>query len=153
MLNLRFKEIAVWTRGVLQGADPDVCGISTDSRTIKPGEVFVALIGETHDGHDHVAAAAERGAAGAIVSRRVDADVPQVVVVDTLHALGDLASAVRAQRDVTVVGITGSNGKTSVKALTARILARHGATHSNAASFNNEIGLPLTLLAMPRDTR
>ncbi len=153
MLNLRFKEIAVWTRGVLQGADPDVCGISTDSRTIKPGEVFVALIGETHDGHDHVAAAAERGAAGAIVSRRVDADIPQVVVADTLHALGDLASAVRAQRDVTVVGITGSNGKTSVKALTARILARHGATHSNAASFNNEIGLPLTLLAMPRDTR
>jgi UDP-N-acetylmuramoyl-tripeptide--D-alanyl-D-alanine ligase len=153
VLNLRLKEIAVWTRGVLQGADADVCGVSTDSRTIKPGEVFVALIGETHDGHDHVAAAAERGASGAIVSRRVDAGIPQVVVADTLHALGDLASAVRAQRDVTVIGITGSNGKTSVKTLAARILARHGATHSNTGSFNNEIGLPLTLLAMPRDTR
>jgi UDP-N-acetylmuramoyl-tripeptide--D-alanyl-D-alanine ligase len=153
VLNLRLKEIAVWTRGVLQGADADVCGVSTDSRTIKPGEVFVALIGETHDGHDHVAAAAERGASGAIVSRRVDAGIPQVVVADTLHALGDLASAVRAQRDVTVLGITGSNGKTSVKTLAARILARHGATHSNTGSFNNEIGLPLTLLAMPRDTR
>jgi UDP-N-acetylmuramoyl-tripeptide--D-alanyl-D-alanine ligase len=153
MLNLRLKEIAVWVRGVLQGADADVCGVSTDSRTIRSGEVFVALRGETHDGHDHVAAAAERGASGAIVSRRVGADLPQVVVADTLHALGDLASAVRAQRDVTVVGITGSIGKTSVKALAARILARHGPTHSNAGSFNNEIGLPLTLLAMPRDTR
>jgi UDP-N-acetylmuramoyl-tripeptide--D-alanyl-D-alanine ligase len=153
MLNLRLKEVAVWTRGVLQGVDADVCGVSTDSRTIKAGELFVALIGETHDGHDHIAAAADRGAAGAIVSRRADADIPQVVVADTLHALGDLASAVRAQRDVTVIGITGSNGKTSVKTLTARILARHGATHSNAGSFNNEIGLPLTLLAMPRDTR
>ena len=153
MLNLRLKEAAVWTRGVLQGVDADVCGVSTDSRTIKAGELFVALIGETHDGHDHVAAAADRGAAGAIVSRRVDVDIPQVVVADTLHALGDLASAVRAQRDVTVLGITGSNGKTSVKALAAGILARHGATHSNAGSFNNEIGLPLTLLGMPRDTR
>jgi UDP-N-acetylmuramoyl-tripeptide--D-alanyl-D-alanine ligase len=153
MLSLRLKEIAVWTRGVLQGADAGVCGVSTDSRTIEAGELFVALVGETHDGHDHVAGAVARGAAGAVVSRRVDADVPQIVVADTLHALGDLASAVRAQRDVTVIGITGSNGKTSVKALTAGILARHGKTHSNSGSFNNEIGLPLTLLAMPEDTR
>lgn len=153
MLSLRLKEIAVWTRGVLQGADADVCGVSTDSRTIKPGEVFVALIGETHDGHDHLNDAAARGAAGAVVSRRADSGIPQIVVADTLHALGDLASAVRAQRDVSVIGITGSNGKTSVKALAARILARHGKTHSNSGSFNNEIGLPLTLLAMPEDTR
>lgn len=153
MLSLRLKEIAVWTRGVLQGADAGTCGVSTDSRTVKAGELFVALVGETHDGHDHVADAAARGAAGAIVSRRVDSDIPQIVVADTLHALGDLASAVRARRDVTVIGITGSNGKTSVKALAARILARHGKTHSNSGSFNNEIGLPLTLLAMPEDAR
>ncbi|MES2405342.1 MAG: UDP-N-acetylmuramoyl-tripeptide--D-alanyl-D-alanine ligase [Pseudomonadota bacterium] len=153
MLSLRLKEIAVWTRGVLQGEDAGACGVSTDSRTIKAGELFVALVGETHDGHDHVKDAAARGAAGAIVSRRVDSNIPQIVVADTLHALGDLASAVRAQRDVTVIGITGSNGKTSVKALTARILSRHGKTHSNSGSFNNEIGLPLTLLAMPEDTR
>jgi UDP-N-acetylmuramoyl-tripeptide--D-alanyl-D-alanine ligase len=153
VLNLRLKEIAVWTRGVLQGADAGTCGVSTDSRTVKAGELFVALVGATHDGHDHVADAAARGAAGAIVSRRVDSDIPQIVVADTLHALGDLASAVRARRDVTVIGITGSNGKTSVKALAARILARHGKTHSSSGSFNNEIGLPLTLLAMPEDAR
>jgi UDP-N-acetylmuramoyl-tripeptide--D-alanyl-D-alanine ligase len=153
MLNLRLKEIAVWTRGVLQGADADVRGVSTDSRTLRPGELFVALVGETYDGHDHVAAAAARGAAGAVVSRRVPADLPQIAVADTLHALGDLASAVRTQRDVVVLGITGSNGKTSVKTLAARILALHGKTHATSGSFNNEIGLPLTLLAMPEDTR
>jgi UDP-N-acetylmuramoyl-tripeptide--D-alanyl-D-alanine ligase len=153
MLNLRLKEIAVWTHGNLQGTDAQVCGVSTDSRTLEKGQLFVALAGERHDGHDHVAAAAARGAAGAIVARRVDVDLPQIVVADTLHALGDLASAVRAQRDVTVIGITGSNGKTSVKTMTARILARHGKTHANSGSFNNEIGLPLTLLSMPQDTR
>ncbi|HET7611044.1 MAG TPA: UDP-N-acetylmuramoyl-tripeptide--D-alanyl-D-alanine ligase [Rhodanobacteraceae bacterium] len=151
-MNLRLSEIAVWTRGSLRGADASVAAISTDSRTLAAGDLFVALVGEHHDGHDHVAQAAARGAAAVLVSRRVDTDLPQVVVADTLHALGDLASAVRARRDVTVVGITGSNGKTSVKMLTARILARHGRTHSNAASFNNEIGVPLTLLAMPDDT-
>jgi UDP-N-acetylmuramoyl-tripeptide--D-alanyl-D-alanine ligase len=152
VLNLRLSEIAVWTRGSLRGADASVAAISTDSRTLAAGDLFVALVGERHDGHDHVAEAAARGAAAVLVSRPVDTDLPQVVVADTLHALGDLASAVRARRDVTVVGITGSNGKTSVKTLTAQILARHGHTHSNAASFNNEIGVPLTLLAMPDDT-
>ena len=153
MLNLRLREIAVWTRGSLNGADATIHAVSTDSRTLAAGELFVALRGEHHDGHDHVAAAAARGAAAALVSRRVDIDLPQIVVADALHALGDLASAVRAQHDVTVVGITGSNGKTTVKSMVARILARHGATHSNAASFNNEIGLPLTLLGMPGGTR
>ncbi len=152
MLNLRLSEIAVWTRGSLRGADASVGAISTDSRTLAPDDLFVALVGERHDGHEHVAAAAARGAVGVLVSRPVDTDLPQVVVADTLHALGDLASAVRARRDVTVIGITGSNGKTSVKTMTARILARRGRTHSNPASFNNEIGVPLTLLAMPDDT-
>jgi len=153
VLSLRLKEIAVWTRGVLQGADAVVCGVSTDSRTIRTGELFVALVGEQHDGHDHVGDAMARGAAGAVVSRHVGSGLPLIVVADTLHALGDLASAVRAQRDLSVIGITGSNGKTSVKTLTARILSRHGKTHSNSGSFNNEIGLPLTLLAMPEGTR
>ncbi|HEX5489350.1 MAG TPA: UDP-N-acetylmuramoyl-tripeptide--D-alanyl-D-alanine ligase [Rhodanobacteraceae bacterium] len=152
-MKLRLQEIAVWTRGSLNGADATVHAVSTDSRTLGAGELFVALKGERHDGHDHVAEAATRGAAGALVSRRVEVDLPQIVVADSLHALGDLASAVRAQHNVVVIGITGSNGKTTVKSLAARILARHGPTHSNAASFNNEIGLPLTLLGMPDATR
>ncbi len=75
-----------------------------------------------------------------------------MLVDDTELALGDLASAVRAQRNVRVIGITGSNGKTTVKTLTASILSRHGRTHVNAGNYNNELGLPLTLLAMPQDT-
>ncbi|MEO7149409.1 MAG: UDP-N-acetylmuramoyl-tripeptide--D-alanyl-D-alanine ligase [Rhodanobacteraceae bacterium] len=151
MLNLRLSEVALWTRGTLHGADALVHGVSTDSRAIEAGQLFVALKGEDHDGHDHLAQAAARGAAGALVSGGIENDLPQVRVADTLIALGDLASAVRAQRTVRVVGITGSNGKTTVKALAASILSRHGRTHSNAGNFNNEIGLPLSLLAMPTD--
>lgn len=153
MLSLRLKEIAVWTRGTLHGEDAVVRGVSTDTRTLEAGDVFVALKGEQHDGHGHVGEAAAKGAVGAIVARKLDVALPQVVVADTLHALGDLASAVRAQRDVTVIGITGSNGKTTVKTLAAGIFARAGATHSNPGSFNNEIGLPLTILDMPAGTR
>jgi UDP-N-acetylmuramoyl-tripeptide--D-alanyl-D-alanine ligase len=153
MLNLRLSEIALWTHGMLNGADAQARGVSTDTRKLTPGELFVAIKGEHHDGHDHLAQAAQRGAAGALVSRRIDIDLPQVVVANTVLALGDLASAVRAQRRARVVGITGSNGKTTVKTLTASILQRHGRTHSNAGNFNNEIGLPLSLLAMPDEAQ
>jgi UDP-N-acetylmuramoyl-tripeptide--D-alanyl-D-alanine ligase len=152
MLSLRLSEVALWTRGTLHGADAPVRGVSTDSRKVGADELFVALKGEHHDGHEHLAQAAERGASGALVMRRVNSDLPQVVVADTLLALGDLASAVRAKRRARVVGITGSNGKTTVKTLTASILQRHGRTHSNAGNFNNEIGLPLSLLSMPQDS-
>jgi UDP-N-acetylmuramoyl-tripeptide--D-alanyl-D-alanine ligase len=149
---MRLSEIALWTGGRLLGADLDVAGVAIDTRRLQPGELFVAIKGERVDGHDFVRDAAMRGAAAALVTRRVDVDVPQVLVNDTQLALGDLASAVRAQRDVRVVGITGSNGKTTVKTLTASILSRHGRTHVNAGNYNNELGLPLTLLAMPADT-
>ena len=152
MLSLRLSEVALWTRGTLHGADAPVRGVSTDSRKIIADELFVALKGEHHDGHEHLAQAAERGASGALVMRRVNSELPQVVVADTLLALGDLASAVRAKRRARVVGITGSNGKTTVKTLTGSILQRHGRTHGNAGNFNNEIGLPLSLLSMPQDS-
>jgi UDP-N-acetylmuramoyl-tripeptide--D-alanyl-D-alanine ligase len=153
MLNLRLGEAALWTRGRLVGADAVISAVITDSRRVEPGALFVALQGERADGHDFVAAAATCGAAGALVSRRVDCSLPQIVVDDVLLALGDLASAVRAQRCVTVVGITGSSGKTTIKGLLAAILARRGRTHVTAGNYNNEIGLPLTLLAMPEDAR
>jgi UDP-N-acetylmuramoyl-tripeptide--D-alanyl-D-alanine ligase len=149
---MRLSEIAVWTGGRLLGADLEVAGVAIDTRKLQPGELFVAIQGERVDGHDFARDAAMHGAAAALVTRRVDVDIPQVLVNDTQLALGDLASAVRAQRDVRVVGITGSNGKTTVKTLTASILARHGRTHVNAGNYNNELGLPLTLLAMPADS-
>ena len=149
---MRLSEIALWTGGHLLGADLEVAGVAIDTRKLTAGELFVAIKGERVDGHDYAREAAMHGAAAALVTRRVDVDIPQVLVNDTQLALGDLASAVRAQRDVRVVGITGSNGKTTVKTLTASILSRHGRTHVNAGNYNNELGLPLTLLAMPDDT-
>ena len=150
---MRLSAVALWTRGRLHGADTDVTGFAIDTRRIQKGDLFVALPGEHVDGHDFVAAAAEKGAAAALVTRPVNVDLPQVIVNDTQLALGDLASAVRAQNNkVRVIGITGSNGKTTVKTLTASILSRHGRTHVNAGNYNNELGMPLTLLAMPDDT-
>lgn len=150
---MRLSAVALWTRGRLHGADVEVTGFSIDTRTLKAGDLFVALPGERVDAHDFVAAAAAKGAVAALVTRPVDAPIPQVIVDDTQAALGDLASAARARGNVRVVGITGSNGKTTVKTLTASILSRHGRTHVNAGNFNNEIGMPLTLLAMPEDAQ
>jgi UDP-N-acetylmuramoyl-tripeptide--D-alanyl-D-alanine ligase len=149
---LRLSEIALWTRGTLHGRDLMVRGVATDTRQPMPGALFAALRGEHFDGHDFIDAAKRAGAIAALVARPVASDLPQVVVADTTLALGDLASHVRAQHRARVVGITGSNGKTTVKTLAASILARHGKTHVNAGNFNNEIGLPLSLLAMPEDT-
>ena len=149
---MQLSAIAMWTHGRMLGADASVTGIAIDSRKIKPGDLFVAFKGERVDGHDYLADAKARGAAAALIERRVDSDLPQVQVENAELALGDLASAVRAQRNARVIGITGSNGKTTVKTLVASILSRHGRTHVNAGSYNNEIGLPLTLLWMPEDT-
>ncbi|PXV59828.1 UDP-N-acetylmuramoyl-tripeptide--D-alanyl-D-alanine ligase [Dyella jiangningensis] len=149
---MRLSAIALWTRGHLVGGDADVTGVAIDTRKVRLGDLFVAIKGERVDGHDFLADAQARGAVAALVTRKIDSPLPQVVVDDTALALGDLASAVRAQSNVRVIGITGSNGKTTVKTLTASILSRHGRTHVNAGNYNNELGLPLTLLAMPQDT-
>ena len=151
-MRLRLTDIASWVGGRLLGSGVFVESVSTDSRSLTPGALFVALKGERYDAHDFIETARERGASAALVERELAIDMPQIVVADTLAALGDLARAVRSQRTARVIGITGSNGKTTVKTLTASILARHGRTHVNAGNFNNEIGLPLTLIAMPPDT-
>ena len=150
---MRTAMIALWTRGQLFGSDVEISGVCIDTRKLKAGDLFVAIKGERVDGHDFVAQAAKAGAVAALVTRKVDAPITQIVVDDIQLALGDLASAVRAQSQVQVIGITGSNGKTSVKTMVASILSRHGRTHVNAGNYNNELGLPLTLLAMPQDTQ
>lgn len=150
---MRLSAIALWTRGRLLGDDVTIQGVNIDTRKLKPGDLFVAIKGERVDGHDFAAEAAAQGALALLVTRRLDTALPQILVDDTQLALGDLASAVRAQSDVRVVGITGSNGKTTVKTLAASILSRHGRTHVNAGNYNNELGMPLTLLAMPADAQ
>ncbi|MEP7043683.1 MAG: UDP-N-acetylmuramoyl-tripeptide--D-alanyl-D-alanine ligase [Dokdonella sp.] len=152
MLSLRLAEIAHWTGGRLHGADVAIDAISTDTRTLGAGALFVALKGERYDAHDFAVTARERGAAALLVSRELPLELPQVVVADSLVALGEIARRANAPHRARIVGITGSNGKTTVKTLLTSILARHGRTHVNAGNFNNEIGLPLTLLAMPADS-
>ncbi|QJR13849.1 UDP-N-acetylmuramoyl-tripeptide--D-alanyl-D-alanine ligase [Usitatibacter palustris] len=137
--------------GTLQGAPVAFTGVSTDSRTVGAGELFIALTGENFDGHDYVQASATRGAAAALVSRPMEVAIPQVIVEDTKLALGRLAAAWRARFTLPLVALTGSNGKTTVKEMLAAILARHGGREGVLATegnLNNDIGMPLTLLKL-----
>ncbi|HCJ49513.1 MAG TPA: UDP-N-acetylmuramoylalanyl-D-glutamate--2,6-diaminopimelate ligase [Microbacterium sp.] len=131
--------------------------VDTDSREMGPGSVFVAKPGDVSDGHLFVGAAAEAGAALAIVERVVDVPISQIVVADAVAALARLAqevvARVRASGRLQVVGITGSNGKTTTKNLLARILQDEGPTVAPRASFNNEVGAPVTMLRVGADTR
>jgi UDP-N-acetylmuramoyl-tripeptide--D-alanyl-D-alanine ligase len=135
------------------GADVRFEGVSTDSRSIGPRELFVALRGERFDGHEFLDAAAARGAAAAMVDRdyRSPYPLPVIIVPDTKRALGDLARGWRSRFTPVLIAVTGSNGKTTVKEMLAAILRRHGgdqAVLATAGNFNNDIGVPLTLLKM-----
>jgi UDP-N-acetylmuramoyl-tripeptide--D-alanyl-D-alanine ligase len=128
------------------GGPVAVRGVSIDSREIAAGELFVAVPAD-RDGHDFVEAAARMGAAGALVARLIDgADLAQIVVDDTIVALGAMGRLARERIDGPVVGITGSVGKTSTKDLLAAVCAQAGVTTASARSLNNEMGVPLTLL-------
>jgi UDP-N-acetylmuramoyl-tripeptide--D-alanyl-D-alanine ligase len=131
--------------GELHGADRSFDGISIDSRSIRKGELFVALSGPNFDGGEFVADAAGKGAAGAVVVQPAGADLPQIAVDDTRIALGRLGAAWRDRHAPKVVGITGSNGKTTVKELVAACLSRVGATLATQGNFNNDIGMPLMM--------
>ncbi|MCW8925844.1 MAG: UDP-N-acetylmuramoyl-tripeptide--D-alanyl-D-alanine ligase, partial [Xanthomonadales bacterium] len=123
-------------------------GITTDSRKVAPGMLFAALPGRTFDGHDHVDQALESGAAAALVCKDLQAGLPTLKVTDVLKALGTLAAYWRTQCPARVVGITGSNGKTTVKEMIASILQLTGDVLATEGNFNNELGLPLTLFQM-----
>ncbi|OZD55685.1 UDP-N-acetylmuramoylalanyl-D-glutamate--2,6-diaminopimelate ligase [Rhodococcus sp. 06-1477-1B] len=163
MISLSLSHLAdvLGGRLVVRGDDtPDtlVSGlVDTDSRLIEPGGIFVAKPGETTDGHLFVGTAVERGAALAVVERELDEAVSQIVVPDAVAALSDLAldvvARVRAAGSLQIVGITGSNGKTTTKNLLARILEDEGETVAPRASFNNEVGAPLTMLRVTDRTR
>lgn len=156
MIPLTLAEVAAATGGTLADvADPAVRvtgDVELDSRRIAPGGLFVALAGERVDGHEHAAGAVAAGAVAVLAARPVG--VPAVVVPDVPAALAALATAVLARLPaVTVVGITGSSGKTSTKDLLAQLLARLGPTVAPPGSFNNELGHPYTVLRCTAETR
>lgn len=131
--------------GTLHGADLQFRGVSTDTRTIADGELFFALQGPNFDGHEYVGKAKANGAVGAVVSRLVEDDIAQITVDDTKLALGRFGAAWRKKMTVRVVGITGSNGKTTLKELVAACLGSAASTLATAGNLNNDIGMPLML--------
>jgi UDP-N-acetylmuramoyl-tripeptide--D-alanyl-D-alanine ligase len=151
---MALPEAARAVGGRLVGAPVHFAGVATDSRAIATGDLFVALKGERFDGHAYVAQAIHHGAAAALVSHPVTADVaiPQVVVEDTRLALGRLAAVWRSRFAMPLAALTGSNGKTTVKEMVAAILAGHckdrGAVLATEGNLNNDIGMPLTLLRL-----
>jgi UDP-N-acetylmuramoyl-tripeptide--D-alanyl-D-alanine ligase len=148
---LTLEKIARWSGGRLVSGDPagTVTVACTDTRALKAGDLFIVLHGEKFDAHDFLAEAARRGAVGAIVERVLEglpADFGVIVVADTLVALQQLAANYRRSLPLQVIGLTGSNGKTSTKDLTACVLGGHFQVTRTEGNLNNHIGLPLTML-------
>ena len=144
---------SVGAREVLGDARVTFASVSTDTRTLAPGALFVALRGERFDGHAYADAAVERGAVALLVEHPVESAVPQIVVADSRHALGVGAAQWRARFTLPVIAITGSNGKTTVTQMVGAILAQaYGERHRLATqgNLNNEIGVPLMLWQLSR---
>ncbi|PRY50533.1 UDP-N-acetylmuramoyl-tripeptide--D-alanyl-D-alanine ligase [Geodermatophilus tzadiensis] len=156
MIALSLAEVAQAVgAAVPHAAEATVTGVTLDSRAVGAGDLFVAVAGERVDGHDYLEAAAGAGAVAALTTRP-GGPLPALVVDDTVAALGRLAAAVHrrlAGGDLVTVGITGSSGKTSTKDLLGQVLGTAGPTVSPPGSYNNDIGLPLTVLSADADTR
>lgn len=148
MIQLSLQTLAEVLSAEPIDADGQITEVTTDTRRITPGCLFVALKGERFDAHDFAADAIAAGAGALLVSKRLLGDVPQLVVQDTRIALGQLAAWVRQQVPAKVVALTGSSGKTSVKEMTAAILRECGEVLYTSGNFNNDIGVPLTLLRL-----
>jgi UDP-N-acetylmuramoyl-tripeptide--D-alanyl-D-alanine ligase len=144
----RLSAVAASVAGRLIGEDAAFGAVSTDTRSLVPGSLFVAIRGERYDGNDYIAAAAERGAVGALVSRPGKAGVAQIAVADTRIAFGDMARAWRGNFAIPVVAITGSAGKTTVKELCAAILGVNRKVCVTEGNLNNDIGVPLILMRL-----
>lgn len=149
---MRLSEAASLIGGVWVGADVEFNAVNTDSRKIQAGDLFVALQGPNFDGNAYAQAAQAAGAVAAIVSQPLT-DMPHILVADTRAALGQLARQWRQRMPVRVIGVTGSNGKTTVKEMIAAILGEVAPTLATRGNLNNDIGVPLTLLALRQKHR
>lgn len=137
----------------LIGADQAFESVSIDSRHFNPGQLFIAIVGEQFDGHDFIDEITQKGACAAIVSQDRPANIPLLKVADTKSAMAKLACFHRAQMNATTFGITGSCGKTTTKMMLASIVSQHANTLFSEKSFNNDIGVPLTLLRLKSEHR
>ena len=145
MIAFQLSEAADLMQGRLLGDDARFDAVGTDTRTLGAGDLFVAIRGPHFDGHDFLSVAARQGAAGALVERDVDSLLPLIRVEDSLRGLGELAAAWRDRAQAFVIGITGSNGKTTLKEMCAAILEQGHRVLATRGNLNNDIGMPLTL--------
>ncbi|MBG6242447.1 MAG: UDP-N-acetylmuramoyl-tripeptide--D-alanyl-D-alanine ligase [Candidatus Symbiopectobacterium sp. Dall1.0] len=153
MIRVTLQQLATALNATLLGEDVAVETVCTDTRKLTPGCLFIALRGEKFDAHDYAHQAVRGGAAALLVSKHLPIDVPQLLVGDTRLALGELGAWMRRQSSARVVALTGSSGKTSVKEMTAAILRQCGDVLYTDGNFNNDIGVPLTLLRLTLDHR
>ena len=153
MGRITLQQAAEWCGGRIDQKYKDVTffGANNDTRKLQPGQLFVALQG-VRDGHDFIPTALEKGAA-AVLCTHADGDWPAIVVEDTRKALGDIARGARQQRELKVVGITGSVGKSTTKEMTAAVLGSTYRISKTPVNHNNDIGMPMAILAMPDDTQ
>lgn len=152
MRSTTLKEIAQWCGGTVAKEYEEICvtGLCHDSREAESGTLFFALEGQT-DGHRFVPAAMSQGAAAAVCSKKIGADVPVIMVEDTRKALRDVATAYKATMDCKTVAITGSVGKTTTRTMIAHLLMQHYRTSCTIKNYNNDIGLPVTIGASAPD--
>ncbi len=153
MIKMQLHQIATLLSARLVGKDVRIQGVTTDSRRVQAGQLFVALSGANFDGADFCQQAVSAGAIAVLVARPVDVSVPQIICTHTEKALAALASAWLQQNPAKVIAITGSNGKTTVKNMLYSVLKRHAAVQATQGNFNNEIGLPLTVLSLKPETQ
>ncbi len=147
MANLvKLSTLASILNGKCLGPDVNYTGLSIDTRSVKPHELFIAIRGEKFDGHHFIELAKQRGAAAAVVDHAIDTDLPLVFVQDTRKALGEWAKHHRSQFSIPIIALTGSSGKTTTKEMIRSVLAEAGPVLTNFKNFNNDVGLPLTLL-------
>lgn len=145
---MNLHQISAVVGGSMAGKEARIQGVTTDSRSDCSGKLFVALKGEFYNGEDYCQDAVAKGAAAVLVSNAVEVDVPQLIVKDTLVALQAIASAWIKQTGVKVIGVTGSNGKTTVKNMLYSVLSQKYKCFSTPGNFNNEVGVPLSLLSV-----
>ncbi|MCU7904630.1 MAG: UDP-N-acetylmuramoyl-tripeptide--D-alanyl-D-alanine ligase [Candidatus Thiodiazotropha sp. (ex Epidulcina cf. delphinae)] len=152
MNSLRLSQVVEGLNARIIGEDIDFSSVSSDTRTLQQGDLYVALRGLNFDGHRFVDQAIDKGAAAVMVSESLDRTIPQIQVANTRLGLGRLAGLWRERFDVPLVAITGSNGKTTVKELLAACLRMHGPVLATQGNLNNDIGLPLTLLGLQEES-
>lgn len=151
MLTLQLTDLVTLTQGRLVGEDLSFSSVSTDTRTLKPGDLFIALTGPNFNGNRFAMRAMSLGACAVVVDHELPDQIPQVIVNNTLEALQQLSQAWRMRSGAMVVGVTGSNGKTTVKEMIASVLSTQGKTLKTQGNFNNHIGVPLTLLRLQEE--